>query len=57
MFEVDKIQYTLDFRIIDGDVGLPQNSFRTSDFLPHGKQMFALLYIFKWIANGIVTKS
>ncbi|XP_071043974.1 rho GTPase-activating protein 190 isoform X20 [Parasteatoda tepidariorum] len=36
MFEVDKIQYTLDFRIIDGDVGLPQNSFRTSDFLPHG---------------------
>lgn len=36
MFEVDKIQYSLDFRIIEGDVGLPQNSFRTSDFLPHG---------------------
>ncbi|CAL1291987.1 unnamed protein product [Larinioides sclopetarius] len=36
MFEVDKVQYSLDFRIIDGDVGLPQNSFRTSDFLPHG---------------------
>ncbi|CAL1291988.1 unnamed protein product [Larinioides sclopetarius] len=35
MFEVDKVQYSLDFRIIDGDVGLPQNSFRTSDFLPH----------------------
>ncbi|KFM58166.1 hypothetical protein X975_04418, partial [Stegodyphus mimosarum] len=36
MFEVDKIQYALDLRIIEGDVGLPQNSFRTSDFLPHG---------------------
>ncbi|GFX54192.1 rho GTPase-activating protein 190 [Trichonephila clavipes] len=35
MFEVDKVQYSLDFRIIEGDVGLPQNSFRTSDFLPH----------------------
>ncbi|KAL3227070.1 hypothetical protein MRX96_024353 [Rhipicephalus microplus] len=27
-------QYTLDFRIVDGDVGLPHNSFRTD--LPHG---------------------
>ncbi|XP_064477601.1 rho GTPase-activating protein 190-like isoform X2 [Ornithodoros turicata] len=35
-FELDKIQYSLDFRIIDGDVGLPQNSFRTTDFTPHG---------------------
>ncbi|CAN8027829.1 unnamed protein product [Ixodes persulcatus] len=35
-FELDKVQYSLDFRIIDGDVGLPQNNFRTTDFLPHG---------------------
>ncbi|KAH9372500.1 hypothetical protein HPB48_006178 [Haemaphysalis longicornis] len=28
-------QYALDFRIIDGDVGLPHNSFRTEP-LPHG---------------------
>lgn len=40
VFEFDKIQYTLDFRIIDGDVGLPQNSFRTSDFLPHGEWIY-----------------
>ncbi|KAH9377360.1 hypothetical protein HPB48_022840 [Haemaphysalis longicornis] len=31
----DKAQYALDFRIIDGDVGLPQYSFRTEP-LPHG---------------------
>lgn len=31
----DKAQYALDFRIIDGDVGLPHNSFRTEP-LPHG---------------------
>ncbi|KAH9371488.1 hypothetical protein HPB48_019791 [Haemaphysalis longicornis] len=29
----DKAQYALDFRIIDGDVGLPHNLFRTE---PHG---------------------
>ncbi|KAG1685818.1 Rho GTPase-activating protein 190 [Nymphon striatum] len=34
--EVDKTKYSLDYRIIDGDVNLPQNSFRTSEFLPHG---------------------
>ncbi|KAH9366955.1 hypothetical protein HPB48_000775 [Haemaphysalis longicornis] len=31
----DKAQYALDVRIIDGDVGLPHNSFRTEP-LPHG---------------------
>ncbi|XP_023223685.1 rho GTPase-activating protein 190-like isoform X3 [Centruroides sculpturatus] len=36
IYEMDKIQYTLDFRIIDGDVGLPHNSFRTLEFMPHG---------------------
>ncbi|XP_013791934.2 rho GTPase-activating protein 190-like [Limulus polyphemus] len=36
VFEMEKMQYTLDFRIINGDVGLPHNSFQTSGFLPHG---------------------
>ncbi|CAB3372513.1 Hypothetical predicted protein [Cloeon dipterum] len=35
-YEFDCQTYGLDYRIIDGDVSLPQNSFRTSDFLPHG---------------------
>ncbi|XP_046406932.1 rho GTPase-activating protein 190 isoform X3 [Ischnura elegans] len=35
-YEIDCQLYSLDYRIIDGDVSLPQNSFRTSDFLPHG---------------------
>uniref|UniRef100_T1J1J5 Rho GTPase-activating protein 190 n=1 Tax=Strigamia maritima TaxID=126957 RepID=T1J1J5_STRMM len=35
-YEMDNVLYALDYRIIDGDVNLPQNSFRTSDFLPHG---------------------
>lgn len=35
-FEMDGQVYGLDYRIITGDVGLPQNSFRTEDFVPHG---------------------
>lgn len=35
--EIDCQLYTLGYRIIDGDVGLPHNSFTTSDFMPHGK--------------------
>ncbi|XP_059469348.1 rho GTPase-activating protein 190 isoform X15 [Neocloeon triangulifer] len=35
-YEFECQTYGLDYRIIDGDVSLPQNSFRTSDFLPHG---------------------
>lgn len=35
--EIDCQLYTLSYRIIDGDVGLPHNSFTTSDFLPHGR--------------------
>ncbi|XP_066603982.1 rho GTPase-activating protein 190 isoform X2 [Prorops nasuta] len=34
--EIDSQLYTLGYRIIDGDVGLPHNSFTTSDFMPHG---------------------
>jgi len=36
-YQIDCQVYSLDYRIIDGDVSLPQNSFRTSEFLPHGK--------------------
>lgn len=35
--EIDCHLYTLGYRIIDGDVGLPHNSFTTSDFRPHGE--------------------
>lgn len=35
--EIDCQMYTLGYRVIDGDVGLPHNSFTTSDFMPHGK--------------------
>ena len=28
--------FTLDYRIIDGDVTLPDNMFRTEQFRPHG---------------------
>lgn len=35
-YELDNQIYCLDYRIIDGDVSLPQNSFRTADFTPQG---------------------
>lgn len=35
-YEMDNQVYSLDYRIIDGDVSLPQNSFRTADFTPQG---------------------
>ncbi|GLH15542.1 Uncharacterized protein GBIM_19973 [Gryllus bimaculatus] len=35
-YEIDCQLYSLDYRIIDGDVSLPQNSFKTSKFLPNG---------------------
>ncbi|XP_054161508.1 rho GTPase-activating protein 190-like isoform X2 [Oppia nitens] len=35
-FEMDTTRFTLDFRIIGGDVDLPQNAFRTVDFSPKG---------------------
>lgn len=38
--EIDCQLYTLGYRIIDGDVGLPHNSFTTSDFMPHGMQQY-----------------
>ncbi|XP_011497182.1 PREDICTED: rho GTPase-activating protein 190 [Ceratosolen solmsi marchali] len=34
--EIDCQLYTLGYRVIDGDVGIPHNSFTTSDFMPHG---------------------
>ncbi|XP_065166513.1 rho GTPase-activating protein 190 isoform X5 [Atheta coriaria] len=35
-YEIDCQFYSLDYRIITGDVGLPHNSFRTAEFVPHG---------------------
>lgn len=35
-YEIDSQFYTLDYRIISGDVSLPHNSLRTADFIPHG---------------------
>nr|CAI5846227.1 unnamed protein product [Callosobruchus analis] len=35
-YEIDGQFYNMDYRIINGDVSLPHNSFRTSDFIPHG---------------------
>ncbi|KAK6631018.1 hypothetical protein RUM44_003190 [Polyplax serrata] len=35
-YELSCQLYSLDYRIINGDVSQPQNSFKTNDFLPHG---------------------
>ena len=35
-YEMDNQVYSLDYRIIDGDVSLPENSFRTPEFTPQG---------------------
>ncbi|KAK9890323.1 hypothetical protein WA026_010422 [Henosepilachna vigintioctopunctata] len=35
-YKIDCQFYSLDYRIICGDVNLPQHSFKTSDFVPHG---------------------
>lgn len=35
-YELDCHLYTLDYKIIDGDVSLPENSFKGTDFLPNG---------------------
>lgn len=35
--EMDNRNFTLDYRVIDGDVSLPHNSFRTADFSPNGE--------------------
>ncbi|XP_069168260.1 rho GTPase-activating protein 190 isoform X33 [Procambarus clarkii] len=35
-FELDNQIFSLDYRSIDGDVSLPQNSFKTPEFTPHG---------------------
>ena len=35
--------FSLDYRSVSGDVSLPENAFRTQDFLPHGKTCFVYL--------------
>jgi len=36
-YTLDGELFSLDYRTIDGDVSLPDNSFKTNHFLPHGK--------------------
>ena len=36
-FEHEGQVFSLDYRTVSGDVSLPENAFRTQDFLPHGK--------------------
>lgn len=53
--EIDCQLYTLGYRIIDGDVGLPHNSFTTSDFMPHGKYPpYCRFILCKNIFNGCI---
>jgi hypothetical protein len=42
-YELDCHLYTLDYKIIDGDVSLPENSFKGTDFLPNGKFILFLM--------------
>ena len=35
-YVMDGKAYTLHFRLIDGDVTLPRNAFKTDEFSPHG---------------------
>merc|ERR550539_1474372 len=35
-FEHQNQIFSLDYRTVSGDVSLPENAFRTQDFLPHG---------------------
>ena len=37
--------FSLDYRCVSGDVSLPENAFRTQDFLPHGKPIIHFLKI------------
>ena len=36
--------FSLDYRSVSGDVSLPENAFRTQDFLPHGMTPFSILH-------------
>ncbi len=44
-FEHEGQVFSLDYRTVSGDVSLPENAFRTQDFLPHGKTLWNLQVI------------
>ena len=44
----------MDYRTVSGDVSLPENAFRTQDFLPHGKQLSTYIQIHLYIKLYIV---
>jgi hypothetical protein len=50
-YELDCHLYTLDYRIIDGDVSLPENSFKGTDFLPNGELILFLMIQQDWELN------
>lgn len=54
--EIDYHLYTLETRIIDGDVSLPQNSFQSSEFVPHGK-FFKNHYYLMYICLDLISNS
>ena len=44
-FEHQNQIFSLDYRTVSGDVSLPENAFRTQDFLPHGKKKLIIDFI------------
>ena len=36
-YDMGQRTYSLDFRIVEGDVTKPENAFKTDDFSPHGE--------------------
>ena len=44
--------FSLDYRCVSGDVSLPENAFRTQDFLPHGKTLFGF-FLTHFVKFGI----
>ncbi len=52
-YTLDGEIFSLDYRTIDGDVSLPQNSFKTADFKPQGTY---ILNLHVWLMLEILPK-
>ena len=37
VYKMENERYSIDYRLIHGDVRLPQNALKTPQFVPHGK--------------------
>lgn len=56
-FELDNQIFSLDYRSIDGDVSLPQNSFKTPEFTPHGQYIiftFSIVVLYCIVVQYLV---